>query len=136
MAESRPSPAVKGMKRGVWIILIALILSLFAGVITALDEDFGVLFIFPLLCLLIGFGRLLYGAFIEERRHRAKALKADPITQGQIGTAPRVAKLSLPVGTPVASFEQPKRNTRDMAQPPSVTENTTRLLEDDAKDGR
>jgi hypothetical protein len=128
-SKARPSPVVKGMRRGVWLILIGLFLGLIATVITAADDDFAPIFIIPVLCIVIGFIRLLYSTFIQERWQRGKVSGQDLNKQAEVISQPR-ASLSLPAGAPLG-FEAPKRNTREMASPPSVTENTTRLLEDD-----
>jgi len=130
------APPRKGMRKAVWAMLIALGLAVIATVFTAVDDDFGFLFLIPVLLFIGGFMRLLYSTFIENRRRSVKkeTLQAQvgSATPGQVDTVAKVSELSLAAGTPIEWFTRRLR-TAEMAQPPSVTENTTRLLEDDSQ---
>ncbi|HYO62953.1 MAG TPA: hypothetical protein VER08_04780 [Pyrinomonadaceae bacterium] len=121
----RPMRALKGMRKGVWWMLASLLLALVAGILTALDDDLAVFVLLPVLCFFVGFARLLYGTFLEGR------VKKDA-SQAHVAAATRRPELAPPTGTPVEAFAA-QRRTAEMAQPPSVTESTTRLL--DGEDG-
>ena len=69
-----PSKALKGVRKGVKLMLAAFPLALFAGVLTANEEEFAFLFLLPVLCLVAGFARLLYGTFVEGRAPRVRQL--------------------------------------------------------------
>jgi hypothetical protein len=137
---SHPSPAMRGMRKGVWLMLAALPLTLVTAVLTAINDGFAVFLLFPVLCFVVGFARLLYGTFFEERASRIKrdALQphVGPAVPGHPGTAARGPAMSTPEGTPIVDFTAQKLRTAEMAQPPSVTENTTRLLEDEISPDR
>jgi hypothetical protein len=132
---SQPSPAMRGMRKGVWLMLAALPLTLVTALLTAINDSFAVFLLFPVLCFVIGFARLLYGTFFEERASRIKRDALRPhvghAVPGQLGTAARGHEMSTSEGTPIEGFTAQKLKTAEMAQPPSVTENTTRLLEDE-----
>jgi len=97
-------------------------LALFAGLLTAFNDAFAVLILLPLLCFVAGFARLLYGTFVEGRAPRVRLLEDD-------GHGP---ELSTPGAVPVAGLAGQRLQTAEMLPRASVTEGTTRLLEDDA----
>jgi hypothetical protein len=112
-------------------MLTGLALTLIVALLTAVDEDFALLLLIPFLSFLIGFVFVLYGVFLADKRALRKKLAASrlsgvPLMSGQIAgarndlSAPRVAPIDFPAQ---------RVNTAQMVRPPSVTENTTRLLE-------
>lgn len=121
---------LKGARQGAWIMLVSLFLILFCVVLTAIDEDLAVLLIFPILCFLFGFVRLLYGVFVQGRPPREK--KDVP----QLPPIMVQPALSPARGIPIENFTVPIRTTAEVIQPPSVTENTTKLLDDHAEQNR
>ena len=137
---SQLSPALRGVRKGIWIMLACFPLALFAGLLTAIDDVFAVLLLMPVLCFIAGFARLLYATFIEEkaprvkrdasRLHVASAMPAQPVNVVRSPELPpaRVA--------PVKDFTAQRIKTAEMIQPPSVTENTTRLLDEEADSHR
>ncbi len=103
-------------------MLAAFPLALFAGLLTANDDVFALLFLLPVLCLVAGFARLLYATFVEGREPRV----------GQLGPAGRGGELPPQRAVPVGAVAGQRLQTAEMIhQPPSVTESTTRLLEDE-----
>lgn len=124
--------AFRGMRRGVWVMVVAFFLLLLTGLITAIDDDFAILVLVPFLGFLVGFFILLYGAFVEGRRVKTDLLQSNPGSQPhlQSGTAARNELFAM--RPPVANLPVRKMQTAEMRQqPPSVTDNTTRLLDDD-----
>ena len=122
----------KAVRRGAWIMLASLAFTIFVGFMTAIDDDFAVLLFLPFLGFVFGLLNVFYGAFLADKRaqKKAAALKAHvasmmPVQQGL------PAELPAARSAPIESF--PKRvATAEMVQPPSVTENTTRLLDEDS----
>jgi hypothetical protein len=134
--EGQLSPAFRGMRKGVWIMLASLPLALVAALLTAIDDGFAVLILLPVLCFVTGFARLLYGTFIEEKAPRVKRDSSLPHTASvmpaQPGTAARSPELPPARVAPIEGFTEQRMVTAEMVQMPSVTENTTRLLDEEA----
>jgi len=77
---------------------------------------------------LIGLARFVYGFLFFKELPAASAILATPSASSEI-TAPAQVLLPAQQSTPISDY--PRRvNTREMAQRPSVTEGTTRLLDD------
>ena len=112
-------------------MLASLAFTIFVGFMTAIDDDFAVLLFLPFLGFVFGLLNVFYGAFLADKKRRKKQCpKAHvasmmPVQQGL------PAELPAARSAPIESF--PKRvATAEMVQPPSVTENTTRLLDEDS----
>lgn len=121
--------AFRGMRQGLWWMLASIPLTLFVGLLTAVDDDFAVFLLVPLLIFIIGFIRLLYSGFIQGRKARAKSETTSSLSSGM--PAPG-SELPPARATPVTSLTPPKMQTSEIIQPPSVTENTTKLLDEEA----
>ena len=130
------SPSLGGVRQGAWMMLAslpaALVVAFLAGVI---DDELAVLLLLPIICFVAGFLRLLYAAFLTKSAPRAKGDGAQPhvtsATPAQMGAAARSPALPPSHASPVAAYSPPGVKTAEMAQPPSVTENTTRLLDEE-----
>ena len=127
----------RGVRKGAWMMLASLALTLVAGLITAIDDGFAVLLLLPVLCFVIGFALVLYGVFWAERRARrvkgaASQAHAAAAMPGQLGAAARSLALSPTRAAAAESFTARRAETAEMMRPPSVTENTTRLLDGEA----
>lgn len=125
-SKTRLARAFKGARQGTWIILSGLLAGLVLGILTAVDDVFAVLLLLPLLCVVVGFLRILYGVFVQGRAEKQKELPARstaiPVWNEPAGLPPGNA--------PVDEFMRPIRKTAEVAQPPSVTENTTKFLDE------
>ena len=124
--------AMRGVRQGVWITLSAILVGLFVLVLTAIEDELAVLLLFPVLAILVGFVRTLYAVFVQERKER----KASELTYVAPPTPLRSRFTNTPElpaarAIPADTFVRPIKRTAEVAQPPSVTENTTRLLEDE-----
>lgn len=133
----KPSRSQKGVRKGACMMVASLVLALVVGLLTAVEDVFAVLFLLPVLCFVIGFLRVLYGVFFAEKRTplvkgAASQPHVAPIMFGQLGTAPRNRELSPPGVAPIESFTGHRIDTAEMVQPRSVTENTTRLLDEES----
>ncbi len=140
MQAGQVSRSQRGVRKGAWLMLASLALAIVAGLLSAIEDDFAILLFLPLLGLVLGFVRVLYGIFFEEKRAKKRAeLKAAasqanpvPLTPGQFGNAASNPQLSPPRVAPIEGFTAHKVETAEMVRPPSVTENTTRLLDEKA----
>jgi hypothetical protein len=127
----------KGVRRAAWMLLSSLVVALFIGFLTAIDDDFAVFLLLPFLVFIIGLVLLFYGVFMADKRaarKKAAALQAyvAPSMPGQLGAASRAPELYPQRMAPIESFTGKRAQTAEMVRPPSVTENTTRLLDEDA----
>ena len=137
----RLSRIQKGVRKGARMMLWTLGLALVVGLLTAMDDDFAILLLPLVLCFVIGFARVLYGVFIAEKRApRAKRNASQPHvipgTAAQLGAAARGTELPPPRSTPAGGFTARRAETAEMVRPPSVTENTTRLLDEEGEPRR
>ena len=136
----KASPGLRGARQASWIMLGCLPLLIFVGILSAIDEDFAVLLLLPLLCLVIGVVRLLYGVFFQERKSRQKKevpeVPVVPILPPQPANFGRIPELPASRDAVVGSFVPREKKTAEVVQPPSVTENTTRLLDEDVDSHR
>ncbi len=135
-AETALSSGQKGVRRAAWALLVSVALASFVGFLTAIEDDFAVFFVFPFLIFVIGFALMIYGVFIADKRaarKKAAALQQQLAAsmQAQLSAAPRTPELD-PSRMAVESLPARRGETAEMLRPPSVTENTTRLLDEDA----
>ncbi len=132
------APSQRNARKGAWLILASLAITLIVAFLAAIEDDFAVLLFLPLLVFVLGFLRVLYGVFLADKRAaRAKAKAASqkqvvPIQPGELGAAARRPELSAPRVAPIERIPAPRIETAEMVRPPSVTENTTRLLDDES----
>ncbi|SRR5579885_734334 len=122
--KPRLSRSRKGLYRGVIIISIGIVLLSVSGVKSN---------IYPLIALICGVLRILYAMIFQEDTPRKK--KPDypppyvaPVAATQLDTVTLGATLPPPRSVPVAAFNARLVNTAEMANRPSVTEHTTKLL--------
>ena len=136
--KSKQSSPMRGVRQGTWIILASFIYTLFVAALSIADEDFAVLFLVSLAAFLVGFGRLLYAVFVQDRRARKQQETQTDTPAGIPVHTTNNARYQLgqPTGVPVDSFTRPIKTTAEVVQPPSVTENTTRFLDDEAESQR
>ncbi len=110
------------MRQSVTLMACAIPIGIVVGILTNVDEDFAVLFLLPALCFVLSFIRLVYIMTREVRRRKNE-------TAAALGQHTK-AQLPPQRVTPVNNFTQ-RINTAEMVRPPSVTENTTRLLDEE-----
>ncbi len=125
------SRSPKSVRRGAWLILASVIGTLPVGFLTAIEDDFAVFLFLPFLCFIVGLAHILYGVFVSDRR----AARAEEIRQNtaalMAGRSSAAAELPPARVAPVGNFTPRRTDTAEMRQPPSVTENTTRLLDEE-----
>ncbi len=131
------APSQRNARKGAWLMLASLAITIFVGFLTAVDDDLAVLLFLPFLVFILGFLRVLYGVFLADKRAARAKAKADskkqvvPIQPGEPGAAARRPELSPARVSPIENFSGHRIETAEMVRPPSVTENTTRLLDEE-----
>ena len=131
--KRRLSPRQKGVRWGALLMIISGVLIPIVTLLSAMKHDAAVLF-FPVgLVFFSGLARLLYALFLQQ-----DTLMEKGITSGTAAGMPQHLNSAHSPGlpshqsVPMANWRQPI-DTSEMAQPPSVTDNTTKLLHDEAE---
>lgn len=125
----------KAVRRGAWIMLASLAFTLFVGFISAIDDDFAVMLLLPFLGFIIGLLSVFYGTFWADKRALKRAAAKSIVVPTMAAPFDAQARAELPPSrmAPIESFTGKRGETAEMIQsPPSVTENTTRLLEEES----
>lgn len=134
-AEGKPrlTPREKGVRWGALLMIISAVLFPIVLLLTAMKHDAVVLFVPVFLVFLVGLARLLYAKLLQPNLPVQKEIPsaAGQRMAQQLNSANRP---DLPAGksTPVGNWRQPI-DTSEMAQPSSVTDNTTKLLSDETE---
>jgi hypothetical protein len=131
-AESKkpaPSPRQKGIWRGLKVMFAGgAIFPLF--LIIAIAEDTPEPLILPFLVFFTGLVVMLYSTIFGDKT--APAIQpAAPQTMHFGGAMPGRSALPPPSINPMQGVGTQQVRTNELAQPPSVTENTTRLLDNE-----
>ena len=132
--NKEPSPRRRGVKQGAMLILLGIILVPLLGVLSSFNA--GNLFdiLTPMAAIFFFLGgllRMLYAGIFEEGapHYRPMPSYAPPVMPAQFQTTPRPGVLP-PAAVPPPTWRS-RPNTAEIFQPPSITENTTRLLDKD-----
>ena len=124
------SPRSKGVRQGAMLMLSTLLVVPLLAIITVqLFEPIAPLFI-PLaavLCFVGGLLRILYALIMEDANPQYPKDAAATYGPPQIEAPARNTALPPVSGHATASWRRPQ--TAEIYQPPSVTENTTKLLD-------
>ena len=124
------SPRQMGIRWGALLLIITAVLIPIVALMTAMKNDFGVLFVPVLVVFLIGVARLLHAYLLAQNTPNQVESSSTVRTRGL--AAAHTSALPAGQSMPAASWKQPV-NTSEMAQPTSVTENTTKLLTDETE---
>lgn len=126
--KSLQSPRRKGVRHGVILLFISMVFMPLIDLIGNHRGDF-----LPLMFLMAGLMRILYAVIFQEGAPRKK--KQDgalpsvaPITTDQLGPATRRSALPPAQNVPVEASNARRVDTAEMVNRPSVTEHTTKLL--------
>ena len=140
-SELRLSPGQRTTRKGAWVMLLSFPLLTLTGLLTGIDDDFAVLVVVPFFCFVIGLLWTLYGVFFADKRAAKKAAKAKalasqpqvvPSMPGQFGSDARIPQLYPQRVAPIETFTPQRAKTAEIIHPPSVTENTTKLLDEES----
>ena len=132
--SKEPSPRRKGVKQGAMLLLLGIILVPLLGVLSSFNA--GNLFdiLTPMAAIFFFLGgllRMLYAGLFEEGAPRYRPMMptyAPPPMPAQFQATPRASALP-PAQVPAPTAWRTRPNTAEIPQPPSITENTTRLLD-------
>ena len=132
------SPRRRGYRQGVILMLISVILTPVLGILT----DIGFPEVFVALAAVIfwvGIIRMVYARIFQEATVQGTPdtlpSYVPPAAPMQFNASARQSALPPQRGVPLTDWRQ-RANTSEIVPPPSVTENTTRLLDDKAETPR
>jgi len=127
-----PSPKRKGVQLGGKLMLSGMFL---APALAALSELIGIneeIALVGVIVIMAGFFRLLYALFFEDGPYRRQLQRQPTYVPQQQFAPPREASALPPAqGVPARGYVPPRADTADLAYRPSVTEGTTRLLDNE-----
>jgi hypothetical protein len=124
------SPRRQGVRQGFMLLFIFIVSVPLYGLIGK------PVMALPPLLLIAGLMRILYAVIFQEGAPRKKQQRFNtlpdvaPSTNDQSGTATRGTALPPAQSVPVTAFNARRVDTREMVNPPSVTERTTKLLKE------
>ena len=127
--KPRESPRRKGVRQGVILFFIFMVSMPLYGLIGKR------VMALPPLFLMAGLMRILYAIIFQEGALRKKRQDSSlpyvaPITTDQPGTEGSGSALPPSHSKPVPVFRARRLDTAEMISPPSVTEHTTKLLDE------
>ena len=125
--KPRQSPRRQGVRQGFMLLFIFVVSVPLYGLIGR------PVMALPPLFLMAGLMRILYALIFQEGTTRKKKqdsslIDVTPSTNDQLGTVARGTALPPAQSVPVTAFKARRVDTREMVNPPSVTEHTTKLL--------
>lgn len=122
-----PSPRRKGIRRAAKLMFFSGVLfPIFLAFSIGADE--GAPMVVPFLLFFISLVMMLYARLFSDNKAPVNIQSAQTTTLGSTS-----ARVSLPPATsaPIPAVGRQQVRTNELAQPPSVTENTTRLLDNE-----
>ena len=131
------SPRSRGYRQAMTMILLGVVLTPILGILTDIGFPEFLVGIAAVIFFLGGFTRMLYARMLQEKTEQATPHNLQtyvpPAAQTQLGpVSARPSALPPQRSIPASGWRKPN-DTAEVVAPPSVTENTTRLLDD--KDG-
>ncbi len=124
--KPRQSPRRKGVRQGVILLFIFMVLMPLIEIKGGSDLQF-----LPMMFLMAGLMRILYAVIFQEGALGKKQISAPfvaSIATEQLGPASRGSELPPARSVPISADKARRVETAEMASPPSVTEHTTKLL--------
>lgn len=129
----------KGVRQGGMLLLSGAVLVPLLGVMASFGDSrfLEVLLAFAaIICFIGGPLRMLYAAVFEEGAPSPMRMYGPPVAKPQFGPPPMQHQALPPPPARSASGWRSRPNTAELVSPPSVTENTTRLLEKEDRTDR
>ena len=137
-ARKQLSPRSKGVRQGAMMMLSTLLIVPLVTIISVMIVGHPEIIV-PLAAISLfvgGLVRILYALLMEDanpQKNFEQMAEYAPPASPQLGRPGRNVALPPHAANPAANW-RPRPNTAEIYQPPSITENTTRLLDkDDAK---
>ena len=126
------SPRRKGVKQGAMLMLSTILVVPVIAILSVsfLPHPEVVIPLAALLCFVGGLLRILYALLLEDNTPQIEAGQEAAYSaphMAQVGPGSRVPTLPPAAANPTLAWRE-RPDTAEFAQPPSVTENTTRLL--------
>jgi len=124
---SQSSPRRRGMRRAAKLMFLSGVLfPVFLAISLAIEEA-GPLVI-PCLVFFVSLVLMLYARLFSDPNPQIKVQRPQPT---QLDSTSARGSLPSPASIPISNIGGRQVRTNELAQPPSVTENTTRLLDND-----
>lgn len=117
----------RGMRRGAKVMFFAGVLFPIFFLIALAEGHPGPLIV-PFMILLAGLATLVYARLFSDHTVPVKGRAA----RKDLGAGADHPALGAPQFVPASLFNQQRANTAEIYQPPSITENTTKLLDKDS----
>jgi hypothetical protein len=126
--KKRRSPRAEGVRQGVIVMFVAMVLIPLSELFKPHGE------ILPVTLMMLGLVRMLYAAIFQEgdasrKRQKAVSSYAPPALAQPTNAETRSRALPPSQSIPVGGYNARRVETAEIAQPPSVTEHTTKLLD-------
>ncbi|HUQ33945.1 MAG TPA: hypothetical protein VM095_17625 [Pyrinomonadaceae bacterium] len=139
LREQSLSPRRRGVKHGVVMMLFGTVIVPVLGILNSYQDKTASLEILVAISAVIFFAgglmRILYALLFESAAsgaaHDAEAAQLSPVKPAELNAPSRAAALPPAQSIPVPDYTPRRMNTAELVRPPSVTENTTRLLDED-----
>jgi hypothetical protein len=132
------SPRRRGVKQGIVMMLVGAVVVPVLGILNSYQDQTTLLDVLVAVSAVIFFAgglmRILYALLFESSTPGIKSdatADVSNVAPAQLGARARISALPPAQSIPVSEFAPRRMNTAELAQPPSVTENTTRLLDED-----
>jgi hypothetical protein len=138
LREQAMSPRRRGVRQGVLLMLVGTVLVPALAILSDFNHDFRLLeLLIPLaavICFAGGLVRILYASFFEQGADKTKkdapAYVPPTAPPAQLNASVRASALPPAQSIPVSNYTPRHKTTAELVPPPSVTENTTRFLND------
>ncbi len=138
LREQALSPRRRGVKQGVVMMLLGTVIVPVLGILNSYQEHTPMIEFLVAVSAVIFFAgglmRILYALLFESSTpgvNRDALADDSPVSPATLNARPRVSALPPAQSIPVSNFTLGRMSTAELAQPPSVTENTTRLLDEE-----
>jgi len=124
------SPRRKGLRRGAKLMFFSLVLFSISLVVSlAIDE--GAVMLLPCALIFISLVWILYARLFIPKATIVNPPFFQPAAGAPFGSYPAQVSLNPAANVPIPPIGRQQVKTNELAQPASVTENTTRLLDEE-----
>jgi hypothetical protein len=139
LREQALSPRRRGVKQGVVMMLVGTVVVPILGILNSFQDQTTLLQALVAVSAIIFFAgglmRILYALLFESStpnvKRDAAATDLPSATPAQLDARTRVSALPPAQSIPISNFTPRRMNTAELRQPSSITENTTRLLDEE-----
>jgi hypothetical protein len=139
LREPSLSPRRRGVKQGVLMMLIGTVVVPVLGILNSYQDRASLIEVFVAISAVVFFAgglmRILYALLFESTApgvtEKADATQVSTFKPVDFSAPSRVSALPPAQSIPVPNYTPRRINTAELIRPPSVTENTTRLLDED-----